>query len=61
MKVNKNTRVKTVIDACRKLFKLPLEDQYILVLDGDRLREAYLPDDLEDDDRLDLRKEIIGC
>ena len=58
MNINRNTLVKTVLNACRNFFKLPLEDQYALIFDGDRLRQAYLPDDLQDNDCLDLRKEL---
>jgi hypothetical protein len=54
MKIHKNTLLKTVINACRNFFKLRLEDQYSLLFDSDRMRTAYLPDDLEDNDRLDL-------
>jgi hypothetical protein len=61
MNIHRNTLVKTVLNACRNFFTLPLEDQYVLIFDGDRLRQAYLPDDLVDNDRLDLRKELRGC
>ena len=53
MKVKKNMLVKTVIDACRKLFKLRLEDSYSILFDSDRMRTGYLIDYLEDNDHLD--------
>ena len=45
MNINRNTLVKTVLNACRNFFKLPLEDQYALIFDGDRYFDvlALLP------------------
>ena len=61
MKVNKNTRVESVIDACRKVFKISSESFCFLLFHSRRFSGNYLPYQLQDKDRLDLQIELRGC
>jgi hypothetical protein len=61
MKVNKNSRVETVIVACRKFFKISSESICFLLFHSRRFSGNYLPYQLQDNDRLDLQVELRGC